>query len=130
MSAPLKSIAVSVFLLAHTIAQAQKPVTDNLTPQAFSTAADAAKYTLLDVRTPEEWKAGHLKDAVHIDWYADDFAARVSKLDKSKPVLVYCAAGGRSAEAQEAMRDLGFKHVVNLKGGYSAWTAAGLPVVK
>lgn len=118
--------ALSIFLSAGAIAQDGRA----LSPQQFNALSDKGGYMLLDVRTPEEWKAGHLKDAVHIDWYADDFSKQVATLDKTKPVLVYCAVGGRSSEAQEAMQDLGFKKVVNLKGGMDAWKEAGLPVVK
>ncbi|MBP6574926.1 MAG: rhodanese-like domain-containing protein [Flavobacteriales bacterium] len=119
---------LTIALLSTGCSNAQAPT--EVTPQEFAALADKDNFILLDVRTPEEWNAGRMKDAVHIDWYADDFTARVSKLDKSKPVLVYCASGGRSSEAQDAMRDLGFKQVVNLDGGMKAWRAAGLPVVK
>lgn len=125
----LQHTALFVALLSAACTSSQQPSTE-LTPQQFSAAPDAADHILLDVRTPDEWNAGHLKDAVHIDWYGADFKQRVANLDKSKPVLVYCAAGGRSGKAQDVMLDLGFKRVVNLEGGYTAWTAAGLPVVK
>ncbi|MEO8067810.1 MAG: rhodanese-like domain-containing protein [Flavobacteriales bacterium] len=122
----LITAASLIFFSASTVAQDVRA----LTPQQFNTLADKGGYVLLDVRTPEEWKAGHMKDAVHIDWYADDFSKQVATLDETKPILVYCASGGRSGEAQEAMQDLGFKKVVNLKGGMGAWKEAGLPVVK
>ncbi|MFZ1686252.1 MAG: rhodanese-like domain-containing protein [Flavobacteriales bacterium] len=122
--------AALILLLCSATGSSAQQAPAGFTPQQFAAATNKADYLLLDVRTPEEWKTGHLKDAVHIDWYADDFTERVTKLDKLKPVLVYCASGGRSAEAQDAMRDLGFKQVVNLKGGITAWRNAGLPVVK
>jgi rhodanese-related sulfurtransferase len=56
---------------------------------------------LLDVRTPEEFQSGHLKDAVNFNVLASDFQSQVSKLDKSQPVFVYCKVGGRSADAVE-----------------------------
>ena len=59
---------------------------------------------LVDVRTPQEWGTGHIDGALHIDWFDDDFKVRVAKLDKEKPVRLYCAAGGRSEEAREVMR--------------------------
>ena len=131
MNPTLRSLGTCLtFLALASCTDAQKSSTTEYTPQQFAATADKDKFILLDVRTPDEWNAGHLKDAVHFDWYADDFKERVAKLDKSKPVLVYCAAGGRSGKAQDVMQDLGFKRVVNLEGGYNAWTAAGLPVVK
>jgi thioredoxin len=82
---------------------------------------------LLDVRTPEEFAEGHLKDATNIDWNGDAFEAGVEKLDKAKPVFVYCLAGSRSAAAAEKMRHMGFKEVYELKGGILKWRAAGFP---
>ena len=80
---------------------------------------------VLDVRTPDETSQGMVPNAQHIDFYAANFKDELKKLDKNKPVLVYCAAGGRSAQAQSMMKDMGFKEVYNLEGGYTAWKAAG-----
>jgi len=85
---------------------------------------------LVDVRTPQEWSTGHIDGALHIDWFSDDFKSRVAKLDKESPVRLYCAAGGRSEEAREMLRGMGFKNVLDLDGGMSAWKKAGAPVVK
>jgi len=85
---------------------------------------------LVDVRTPQEWSTGHIDGALHIDWFSDDFKSRVAKLDKEGPVRLYCAAGGRSEEAREMLRGMGFKNVLDLDGGMSAWKKAGAPVVK
>jgi rhodanese-related sulfurtransferase len=85
---------------------------------------------LVDVRTPEEYAAGHIEGARLIDFYDTDFAARIGKLDKSKPVMVYCAAGGRSASAAEQLNKMGFKKVYDLTGGMRAWRAAGKKAVQ
>ncbi|MBX2973428.1 MAG: rhodanese-like domain-containing protein [Flavobacteriales bacterium] len=85
---------------------------------------------LIDVRTPQEWGTGHIEGALHIDWFDDDFKDRVAKLDKARPVRLYCAAGGRSEEARELLRGMGFTDVLDLDGGISAWKKAGAPVVK
>lgn len=103
---------------------------EQTTPAEFGKSPDQAQYTILDVRTDKEWAAGHLRNAVHIDWFAADFAAQVAKLDKNKPVLVYCEAGGRSAKAQRKLTGLGFKRVVNLNGGFKTWKAQGNAVVQ
>lgn len=86
---------------------------------------------IVDVRTKEEFATGRLAKAVLIPWTDKDFSARVKKeLDPAKPVLVYCRSGRRSTEAAAELAKLGFKSVRNLKGGITAWTGAGLPVVK
>ena len=78
---------------------------------------------ILDVRTPEEYSFGHLEDAVNINWYDIDFKDKVGELERTKTIYVYCKAGGRSAKAVAAMREMGFANVVNLEGGYDAYTA-------
>ena len=85
---------------------------------------------IVDVRTPEEISLGKIASALEIDFSQPDFEDRIAELSKDKPVLVYCAAGGRSSRAAEMMRADGFTKVFNLKGGMNAWTAAGLPVAK
>ncbi|MCH1432171.1 MAG: rhodanese-like domain-containing protein [Flavobacteriaceae bacterium] len=76
---------------------------------------------LIDVRTSGEFYGGTIGDAQNIDFNAPDFKAQVSKLDKDKPVLVFCAAGGRSAGASKVLESLGFKRIYDLKGGYRGW---------
>lgn len=80
---------------------------------------------LLDVRTTEEYDSGHLDGALNINWYDADFGEQLIALDRSKTVYVYCKAGGRSAKAAALMREMGFKHVVNLEGGYDAFSSVG-----
>jgi phage shock protein E len=121
------SALVLILQLATACLRAQSGL---VSPTEFSARADKAAFTLLDVRTEEEWNAGHLDGAVRIDRFADDFEAELKKLDKSKPVLVYCAAGGRSSDAYDMLVSLGFKQVLDLDGGMRGWRKAGLPVVK
>jgi thioredoxin 1 len=83
---------------------------------------------LIDVRTPDEFSSGHLKNAVNIDIHSDDFMDRIAKLDKTKPVMVYCRSGARSSSAAGKMKDAGFKEIYNLDGGISSWTSEGKPV--
>ncbi|MFZ4799263.1 MAG: thioredoxin domain-containing protein [Bacteroidia bacterium] len=83
---------------------------------------------IIDVRTPEEFSQGFIKNAVNIDWNAGNFENQVSKLNKSKPVFVYCLAGGRSAGAAIKLKELGFNTIYDLKGGMNAWRNASKPV--
>lgn len=83
---------------------------------------------LVDVRTPEEFAAGHIAGARLINIYDTDFNTRIGQLDKNKPVLVYCAAGSRSASAATTMSKMGFTRVYDLAGGMGAWRSAAKPV--
>ena len=85
---------------------------------------------ILDVRTPAEVTQGYISGATNVDINSNDFTAKINQLDKSKPVLVYCRSGRRSAAAMRYMRDNGFSEVYNLNGGIIAWSQAGLPVMK
>lgn len=88
------------------------------------------KVTVVDVRTPDEYKEGHIKGAQNIDIASKDFKEQLSKLDKSKPVLVHCQAGGRSTRSLKTFEELGFKDVIHLDEGFGGWEAAGKPVEK
>jgi len=93
--------------------------------------ADKLKQTtdaqLVDVRTPGEFAGGHLLNAINYDWNGNEFEAQTKKLDKQKPVFVYCLSGGRSGSAASNLRNVGFKSVYEMNGGMMKWRAAGLP---
>ena len=72
------------------------------------------KGVLIDVRTPDEFKSGHLPGAINIDVLSDDFAEKMSELNKKGHVYVYCKSGMRSAKATAIMDTLGFRHIYNL----------------
>ncbi len=83
---------------------------------------------LLDVRTPDEFAAGHLSGAVNINWNGSGFAEKEARLDKSKSVFIYCLSGGRSGEAAKKLRADGFQSVIEMQGGIMKWRAANLPL--
>ena len=82
---------------------------------------------VLDVRTPEEYHRGHVADARLVDFYDDDFADQLAKLNRDDHYLIYCGSGGRSTKTLTVMRELGFKTVTHLDGGFKAWQNANLP---
>ena len=92
-------------------------------------AAPPAGLSILDVRTPAEFAAGHLPSAIDVDLQGADWAAKVAALDPSKPYFVYCHSGNRSAQAVAYLHQHGFTTLYELRGGITAWTAAGLPTV-
>lgn len=88
----------------------------------------ASDVVVLDVRTPEEVAAGSIEGSTALDFYGANFKQSLEALDKDKPVLVYCAVGGRSGNAMQMMKKMGFKEVYNLSGGIRAWKSEGKPV--
>ena len=90
------------------------------------------KYTVIDVRTKEEYNAGHLAGAFNFDYYSDDLEDSIESQfkNKNKQYLVNCRSGKRSHASAEILEELGFTNVTNMKGGILAWESAGKPVVK
>ncbi len=83
------------------------------------------KVVVLDVRTPQEFAAGHIPGAQLVDFNDPGFQANLSKLDRRPSYLVHCASGRRSTKALETFEALGFREVTHLDGGFNAWKAAG-----
>ncbi len=100
------------------------------TPKEFYDVIQSKKVQLVDVRTPEEFNEGHLKGAVNICVTCDGFNSKVSSLDKSKPVYVYCRSGHRSGNATKILSEMGYEEVHDMDGGIEAWQANNLPVEK
>jgi len=88
------------------------------------------RVVVLDVRTAEEFKDGHIVGATNIDFSAPDFKKRIGELDKTKTYLVHCAAGGRSSQSLPVLKKQDIKSIYHLDGGFNAWKKEGLPVEK
>lgn len=89
--------------------------------EEFKKRLNDSEAQLIDVRTPEEFANGKIANATNSNFFDADFANQMGQLDKNKPVLVYCASGGRSAKAVALLKDMGFAEIHELKGGYNAW---------
>ncbi|WP_113639471.1 thioredoxin domain-containing protein [Nubsella zeaxanthinifaciens] len=95
-----------------------------------STLKNEQNIQLLDVRTPAEFSNGHVAGAVNANINSKEFQTKITALDKSKPVYVYCLSGGRSSNAVKQLLASGFEKVVEMPGGIMEWRAANLPEVK
>ena len=128
----MKKYSLLILFLALSVSPLFAQVLD---VESFSNKiTETPQSLLLDVRTSGEFGGGHLPKATNIDFRSEGFSKEIDKLDKSKPVLIYCLSGGRSAQAAELMRAKGFQ-VTELKGGYLKWTTKlmpleGVPIVK
>lgn len=101
----------------------------NLSPQEYEEAYQASdNAVLIDVRTPREFKGGHIPGAINIDIMSSSFASEVAKLDPSASYFINCQSGGRSARACSYFAQNGFQDPVNLKGGMISWMASRKPV--
>jgi rhodanese-related sulfurtransferase len=111
----LRYLLLPLFLLQHF---------SNLQTVDVFTKTMEHDYTLVDVRTPEEFADGALPNAINISVTSLGFPFEINQLDKEKPVMIYCKGGTRSARAALAMKALGFTTIYELEGGYLAWKAA------
>lgn len=82
--------------------------------------------TVLDTRGDEEWKDGHIKDAIHI--YVGHLEQRLSEVPRDKPVAVYCKTGHRAGVSASILLRSGYPKVYNVPGSVTAWVAAGFPL--
>jgi rhodanese-related sulfurtransferase len=87
-------------------------------------------FILVDVRTPEEYKEGHIPGAINIDYLNENFNNGLDTLNKDLVYGVYCHSGGRATNSAETMVKKGFKNVYNYEGSMREWKQLGLPVVK
>ncbi len=101
---------------------------NTLTTLQATQLMNKGKVTVVDVRSADEFKAGHLKQSKNIP--LDQLGARVGELDKSAAVLVVCAAGARAARGASQLRRAGFDNVYVLGGGFTEWQSQGLPTAK
>lgn len=85
---------------------------------------------ILDVRTPVEFKLGHLDHAININYYSFSFKEKIRKLDRNKTYLVHCQTGVRSGKTLPIMKRAGFTNVLHMDKGYKDWKNRGLPISK
>jgi thioredoxin 1 len=125
MKISLRAFAFFSLLLISCSSESNKDILD---PIAFSDAIKNNPGILLDVRTAEEFNAGHLDGAINIDWNQGEevFKSKLEGYNTSDVFYVYCLSGGRSHAARQQLNASGFKHTVELQGGLLAWQQAGM----
>lgn len=124
----MKNVKCLLLALAAGLCGCRAQQFTNIDADAFAQLITKADVQLVDVRTPAEFQQGHLVDALLIDFKAADFDALCAeKLDKSRPVAVYCRSGKRSAAAAQRLVAAGFT-VYNLQGGILEWIGSGKPL--
>jgi len=114
----------------------EKPATQmikDITPKEALALIQANKgnpnFIIIDVRTPREYRAEHIKGAINIDYYSEAFKTKIANLDKTKTYLIYCKSGHRSGLTLKLMQELGFSRVYNMIGGIIQWKDEGYPTV-
>ena len=119
---PMNSFSTTllIFFITWNVFQDQNYTRLDLTD--FNRSIMAGDIQLIDVRTPEEFEAGHIPKAININVLnPEDFQSQVECLDPEKPVYLYCKLGGRSKRAAKELEQIGFTQLYDLRGGYLLW---------
>ncbi len=88
------------------------------------------KAIILDVRDPDEYKAGHMPGAINVSRGTLEFVIWDKVPDRNAKIYVHCKTGGRSALAVKTLNDLGYKNAVSMDATFESWIKAGYPVVR
>ena len=125
----MKKLFLLAFVICSTALFSQNKI-ENVDAATFKKYIDDKKGVLIDLRTDDELKnKGMIKGATQLDFLAKDAEEKISKLDKKKTYLIYCAGGGRSGDCAELMEKQGFSHIVNLEKGIEGWKKSGFETV-
>jgi rhodanese-related sulfurtransferase len=85
--------------------------------------------TLIDVRSADDWKAGHARGAQHFERGEIEVEIEEQVPDLDQRIICYCGGGSRSALVAESLQKMGYRNVCSMTGGFRAWKAAGLPTL-
>lgn len=131
----MKSILVCISIIFCAIlfnckAQNDDVVTHVAPEELGLVLKDQNQMRLLDVRTPKEFKTGHIAGAENFDFLSEGFSKSLETLDRNEPLAIYCKSGRRSGKSIAVFKRLGFQKVYNLEGGILNWKSEGLQVVQ
>ena len=82
-------------------------------------------YTLIDVRTQDEFDLGHIDSAINLDFYSETFQNDILSLPKNETIVLYCRTNNRSSKTANILKENGFKEISVLEGGITEWVKNG-----
>jgi len=121
-------IVITLLFLVSSCVQNPDAEVQVVSPEEMKSLLQMDDVQLVDVRTSEEYNSGHIEKSQNIDVRSPDFDGQIAKLDKEKPVLVYCRSGKRSAKCVEKLKSAGFVKIYDLDGGITKWKYKGYEV--
>ena len=124
-----RSIVIVIFAISVGISCAEKLDVKQVNPIEFNELIKRPGGVLLDVRTPMEFKNGHIENSGLLNYYAFDFKKKLLLLPKSEAIYLYCNTGYRSDRAARYLVENGYQNVYNLQHGIMDWELKSLPVV-
>jgi len=122
-------LSIALFVVTSSCKDETNGEVQVVSPEEMITLLELEDVQLVDVRTPEEYEEGYIENFQNIDFFSESFEKDIDKLDKSKPVIVYCKSGNRSGKCAKLMKEKGFIKIYDFKGGISKWEQDGLEVM-
>ena len=123
-----------ILLLIQTCSLAGEDVLKTISPAEASDLIakhkNNANFIIIDVRTPREFKSGHIEKAILLDYYSKTYTDELKRLDKTKTYLIYCRTGNRTGKTMKMIKNMGFSRVYNMAKGIKGWRSKGFPVTK
>ncbi len=111
------------------VAAAKEGISE-ISPNDAVHEAGCGAATLIDVRSAEEWQAGHARGAKHLERGEIEIEIEEQVPDLDQRIICYCGGGSRSALVAESLQKMGYRNVRSMGGGFRAWQEAGLSVAE
>jgi len=86
-------------------------------------------YTLIDVRTTEEYESGHIQNALNFDFYSESFQKDILTLEKNSQIILYCRTQNRSTKTADFLKENGYREIKVIEGGITSWVKNGNDLV-
>jgi len=124
-------LGILLFLFAaNVVVSAEIEIRDVSATEAAEILKENPNIRVLDVRTGFEFSAGHIEDALNLNYFSLGFKKKLAELDKDVTWLVHCRTGVRSGRTLPLMKAAGFTSVIHLKDGIVDWRDSDLPLIK
>ena len=97
----------------------------NIISESDFVEIQGSDYTLIDVRTQDEFDLGHIDSAINLDFYSETFQNDILSLPKNETIVLYCRTNNRSSKTANILKENGFKEISVLEGGITDWVKNG-----
>lgn len=117
-------LLIFIFVSTSFLSGCKQDSDDQITlvsPEEMEALMEMEDVQLIDVRSAKERVEGFIQNSQNIDFNSPTFDEDIQKLDKSKPVILYCRTGGLSSKCAKKLKDAGFVKIYDLKGGITQW---------
>ena len=121
---PMNRIAILSLILAFSCELLNSPEINLISVSDFNELQDS-DYTLIDVRTQDEFDLGHIDGAINLDFYSETFQNDILSLPKNETIVLYCRTNNRSSKTANILKENGFKEISVLEGGITEWVKNG-----